>query len=53
MEKLRADVDTAIKAMDAKDKKNALKAAQAHVRSQEKWSHPHYWAAWQLWGASR
>ena len=24
--------------------------AQAHVRSQEKWKHPVYWAAWTLWG---
>jgi tetratricopeptide (TPR) repeat protein len=28
----------------------ALKAAQEHVRSQEKWKHPYYWAAWVLWG---
>ncbi len=28
----------------------ALRAAQEHVRSQEKWKHPYYWAAWQLWG---
>ena len=28
LEKLRSDVDTAIKTMDAKDKKTALKAAQ-------------------------
>ena len=28
----------------------ALREAQRHVRSQEKWSHPFYWAAWQLWG---
>jgi len=28
----------------------ALKAAQDYVRSQEKWSHPYYWAAWVLWG---
>jgi tetratricopeptide (TPR) repeat protein len=28
----------------------ALKAAQAFVRSQEKWAHPFYWAAWVLWG---
>jgi tetratricopeptide (TPR) repeat protein len=28
----------------------ALKAAQEHVRAQEKWRHPYYWAAWQLWG---
>ncbi|MCK6458562.1 MAG: CHAT domain-containing protein, partial [Planctomycetes bacterium] len=31
----------------------ALKAAQEHVRAQEKWRHPYYWAAWQLWGAPR
>ncbi len=31
----------------------ALKAAQAHVKGQEKWSHPHYWAAWVLWGLPR
>ena len=28
----------------------ALRRAQSHVRSQEKWSHPRYWAAWVLWG---
>ncbi len=28
----------------------ALKEAQEHVAAQEKWSHPKYWAAWQLWG---
>ena len=28
----------------------ALKTAQAHVRAQEKWKHPYYWAAWVLWG---
>ena len=28
----------------------ALKAAQAHVRSHAKWSHPYFWAAWVLWG---
>jgi tetratricopeptide (TPR) repeat protein len=28
----------------------ALKKAQEHVASQEKWRHPRYWAAWQLWG---
>ncbi len=28
----------------------ALKKAQAHIRSQDKWKHPHYWAAWVLWG---
>jgi CHAT domain-containing protein/Tfp pilus assembly protein PilF len=28
----------------------ALKKAQEYVRSHEKWSHPYYWAAWQLWG---
>ncbi|MCC7138741.1 MAG: CHAT domain-containing protein [Planctomycetes bacterium] len=28
----------------------ALRAAQEHVRSQEKWKHPYYWAAWVLWG---
>ena len=28
----------------------ALRAAQAHVRAQEKWKHPYYWAAWVLWG---
>ena len=30
----------------------ALKAAQEHIRSQEKWAHPYYWAAWTLWGLS-
>ena len=33
LEKLRADVDTAIKALDAKDKKTALKAAQAAAKA--------------------
>ena len=28
----------------------ALEAAQEFVRSQERWKHPHYWAAWVLWG---
>ena len=28
----------------------ALKQAQAFVRSQPKWKHPYYWAAWVLWG---
>jgi CHAT domain-containing protein len=28
----------------------ALRLAQEHVRSQEKWRHPYHWAAWQLWG---
>ena len=28
----------------------ALRQAQEHVRSQEKWKHPYYWAAWVLWG---
>lgn len=28
----------------------ALAKAQAYVRSHEKWRHPYYWAAWQLWG---
>ena len=28
----------------------ALKKAQAFVSSQNKWKHPYYWAAWQLWG---
>ncbi|MHC4452393.1 MAG: CHAT domain-containing protein, partial [Planctomycetota bacterium] len=30
---------------------DALHRAQAHVRGRKKWSHPAYWAAWQLWGA--
>ena len=30
--------------------REALAAAQAHVRSQEKWRHPFYWGAWVLWG---
>ncbi len=29
----------------------ALRAASKHVRSQPKWEHPKYWAAWVLWGA--
>jgi tetratricopeptide (TPR) repeat protein len=28
----------------------ALKRAQEYVASHEKWKHPYYWAAWQLWG---
>jgi len=28
----------------------ALALAQASVRKQERWSHPHYWAGWTLWG---
>ena len=28
----------------------ALRRAQAFVRSQEKWRHPYFWAAWVLWG---
>ncbi|MDH3590833.1 MAG: CHAT domain-containing protein, partial [Planctomycetota bacterium] len=28
----------------------ALKNAQAFVRGHDKWKHPYYWAAWQLWG---
>jgi len=28
----------------------ALRDAQAHVRSNPKWKHPFYWAAWALWG---
>jgi CHAT domain-containing protein len=28
----------------------ALKQAQAFVRSQPKWQHPYFWAAWVLWG---
>jgi CHAT domain-containing protein len=28
----------------------ALRKAQEHVRSQEKWKHPYFWAAWVLWG---
>ena len=28
----------------------ALRRAQDHVRSQARWQHPRYWAAWVLWG---
>ncbi len=28
----------------------ALRKAQEHVRSQAKWKHPYFWAAWVLWG---
>ncbi|MHC5010038.1 MAG: CHAT domain-containing tetratricopeptide repeat protein [Planctomycetota bacterium] len=28
----------------------ALRDAQAHVRSQDGWEHPYYWAAWVIWG---
>jgi CHAT domain-containing protein len=31
----------------------ALQKAQAYVRSQAKWEHPYYWAAWVLWGLPR
>jgi CHAT domain-containing protein len=31
----------------------ALRRAQDFVRSHEKWKHPHYWAAWVLWGVPR
>ena len=30
----------------------ALRAAKRHVRSQPKWEHPKYWAAWVLWGVA-
>jgi tetratricopeptide (TPR) repeat protein len=33
-----------------KDAAEALRLAQEHVRSQEKWRHPRFWAAWVLWG---
>ena len=29
---------------------DALKQAQEYIRSQKKWEHPYYWAAWVLWG---
>ena len=28
----------------------ALKKAQDHIRSHDKWQHPYYWAAWVIWG---
>jgi len=28
----------------------SLKRAQKFVRSHDEWKHPHYWAAWVLWG---
>ena len=28
----------------------ALREAQEFVKGHEKWRHPYYWAAWQLWG---
>lgn len=28
----------------------ALRRAQAHVRSQDRWTHPRFWAGWVLWG---
>ena len=31
----------------------ALKQAQQFVRSHQKWKHPYYWAAWQLWGLAQ
>ena len=30
----------------------ALRRAQEFIRSQEKWKHPYYWAAWVPWGLS-
>jgi len=32
------------------DTATALKNAQEFVRGHERWKHPYYWAAWQLWG---
>ena len=29
---------------------DALREAQAFVAAKEKWKHPYYWAAWQIWG---
>ena len=29
---------------------DALREAKAFVAAQEKWNHPYYWAAWQIWG---
>lgn len=31
----------------------ALRAAQAHVRAQDAWSHPAFWAPWVIWGGDR
>jgi tetratricopeptide (TPR) repeat protein len=31
----------------------ALRRAQEHVREKDAWRHPHYWAAWVLWGVPR
>jgi CHAT domain-containing protein len=28
----------------------ALRRAQEHVRTESRWRHPYYWAAWVLWG---
>lgn len=36
--------------MQALPAATALRRAQEHIRAQEKWSDPVYWAAWQLWG---
>jgi CHAT domain-containing protein len=36
----------------ALDAAEALREAQAHLRSQARWSHPYYWAAWVLWGGA-
>jgi len=33
-----------------KSTSSALTEAQEYMRSQPKWAHPYYWAAWQLWG---
>ena len=35
---------------DGADLVTALERAQAHVRAQPRWRHPHYWAAWVSWG---
>ena len=32
---------------------DALRAAQDRVRSEARWAHPSYWAAWTLWGLPR
>ncbi len=31
---------------------DALRQAQAHVRSQPRWSHPHFWACWTVLGTA-
>ncbi len=38
------------KSRDPESAATALRRAMAEVRSQPRWAHPQYWAAWVLWG---